>query len=114
MKSAISNHTQSDTNEKEPLIDGHAWDDGSKSLTEMIQELEQELPLVEYRDGEFIFYDERRSSYAFDADRCDTNAKLLEWIRHMTEKCWVTGLHINQFLKLAVKHQPQVKIDYHA
>ena len=90
------------------------WDDGSKTLTEMIRELEQELPLVEYLDGEFIFFDERRNSYAFDADRCDTNAKLLEWIRHMTEKCWVTGQHIQQFLQLAVKHQPQIEIDYRA
>lgn len=90
------------------------WNSNPQSITEMIRQLEQELPLVEYRDGEFVFYDERRSSYAFDADRCDTNAKLLEWIRHMTENSWVTGLHIQQFLQLAVKHQPQIEIDYRA
>ena len=30
----------------------------------------------------------------------------------LTEKVWGTGLHIQQFLQLAVKHQPQIEIDY--
>jgi hypothetical protein len=88
--------------------------DAPKTLMQLIHEVEQEKPLVEYRDGEFVFYDEDRHPYVFDACRADTHAKLLEWIRHMTEKVWVTGLHINQFIRLAAKHLPQIKIKYSA
>ena len=62
----------------------------------------------------FFFYDEYRRPYAIDANRTNTHAKLLEWIRHMTEKAWVTGLHIHEFVKLAAVHLPRIKIDYSA
>jgi hypothetical protein len=88
------------------------WD--GVSLTELIERFENAPPLVEYHGGEFIFYDENRRPYGFDASRTDTNAKLLEWIRHMTEKVWVTGPHINEFVRLAAEHLPRIKIDYSA
>jgi hypothetical protein len=71
------------------------WFADIKTFEQMVWELEHSQPLVEYRDGEFIFHDEHGPRYAFEAERADTNAKLLEWIRHMTEKVWVTGPHIN-------------------
>jgi len=88
------------------------WD--AVSLTKLIEKFEHTQPLVEFRNGEFIFYDESRRPYAFEAHRANSNAKLLEWIRHMTEKVWVTGPHINEFVRLAVKHLPRIKIDYSA
>lgn len=63
-----------------------------KPSLEMIRQLERELLLVEYRFR----------PYAFDADRCNKNAKLLGVIRQVTEKIWVTDLHIQQFLQLAI------------
>ena len=84
------------------------------SLTELIERIEHAQPLVEYRDDEFIFHDEQGPRYGFEAERADTNAKLLEWIRHMTEKVWVTGPHINEFVRLAAVHLPRIKINYSA
>ena len=88
----------------------NVWDNSSQAITEMVRQLERELLLVEYRDGQFIFYDKSLRPYAFDADRCNTNAKLLVVIRQMTEKVWLTGLHIQQFLDLASKHLRQIEI----
>ena len=83
-------------------------------LSQLFKEFEEQPPLVELVDGYFIFYDEDRRPYRFEASRADNNAKMLEWIRHLTEKYWVTGLHVWNFILIATEHLPDVKPDYSA
>ena len=80
------------------------------SLEERIDLLKHERPLVEYRDGEFILYDEGGRKYCFESNRIDTNTKLLDWVSHLSEKVWVTGLHIRKVLELAEQHLPGIQI----
>lgn len=36
--------------------------------------------------------------YPVEVKRCNTRGKMLHWIRHLSEKNWVTTEHIRQFI----------------
>jgi hypothetical protein len=47
--------------------------------------------------------------YEVEVSRCDTAAKLVDWIAHLLAKRWVTRTQIRQFIDLVVKHQPGIR-----
>jgi hypothetical protein len=47
--------------------------------------------------------------YEVEVRRCNTAAKLVEWIGHLLEKRWVTKQHLEQFIDLVERHVPGVR-----
>lgn len=42
--------------------------------------------------------------YEIETSRCDTAAKLVDWIAHLSEKVWVTTEHIRQLVEMVSAH----------
>lgn len=42
--------------------------------------------------------------YPIEFNRCDTPVKILEWVRHLCKKQWVTREHIAYFVSQATSH----------
>lgn len=53
-----------------------------------------------YREGAFIVIDELYR-YAIPIDRCNTHAKLLGWVFHLSAKRWVTKPVLIAFIATA-------------
>ncbi|MGD9128730.1 MAG: hypothetical protein PVH19_15245 [Planctomycetia bacterium] len=52
--------------------------------------------------------------YWIDLDRIDTNAKLVEWLRHLSEKDWFTASHVRQLIAITTRICPGVQPHYGA
>ncbi len=42
--------------------------------------------------------------YSIELDRCDTAVKILEWVRQLCQKQWVTREHIDYFVLQSTSH----------
>jgi hypothetical protein len=56
-----------------------------------------------------VLNEEAESWYEIVTSRCNTGAKLVEWVGHLLEKEWVTKDHIEQLINLVTKHYPTVR-----
>lgn len=51
-------------------------------------------------DGKYITVSERYS-YHIEKSRCDTHAKILGWVQHLSHKNWVTTKILGDFVSIA-------------
>ena len=52
--------------------------------------------------------------YSIGLDRIDTNAKLIEWLQHLSEKDWFTASHVRQLIAITIRICPDVQPHYGA
>ena len=52
--------------------------------------------------------------YSIGLDRINTNAKLIEWLRHLSEKDWFTASHARQLIAITIRICPDVQPHYGA
>jgi hypothetical protein len=61
-----------------------------------------------YVDGEYIVFrlpeDCLDEDYHIALDRCSTPEAILQWVRHLKPKYWVTEPMIQRFVQLATEH----------
>lgn len=62
-----------------------------------------------YEENKSLWYSlYKHNDYGFTFDieerRCNTEKKLLKWIKHLTEKNWITNDHIYQLITLYQIH----------
>lgn len=58
-------------------------------------------------------FDLKRSDddwYEIEASRCNTAAKLVGWIAHLSQKTWVTTDHIEYLIELVAREFPKVVV----
>lgn len=70
-------------------------------------DFKERKPVVKFRSKAFWM----NEHYFIEIERCDTPEKLIEWIRHLCYKSWVTTAHIQDLIMLAEKHAG-IKIAY--
>lgn len=59
-------------------------------------------PLVTRSGNEYTFHDRESPSFDYEFD-CESYESGLDWIRHMSEKNWVTTEHIHDFSSLLIE-----------
>jgi hypothetical protein len=70
--------------------------------------------LVRYSTSEGVpsfdlLADERGCWYEIEESRCNTAAKLVDWVAHLSEKTWMTTDHVEQLIELVAIHHPHVR-----
>lgn len=71
----------------------------------------QEPELARYSDGKCPSFDLLAPNdfwYEIPAHRCDTAPKLVEWLRHLSDKTWFSIGHTRQLIRLVDKRYPGV------
>lgn len=83
-----------------------------KTVEQLLEEHAQRKRRV-WVEGDEVVLDADGQKYRFELDRCDTPEKVLDWCIHLSEKTWVTGLHIRDFI-LLMHEVNKVPIDFWA
>ncbi len=82
------------------------------SMEELFAEADSEPVLVRYSTSEGVpSFDLLVDDYWYEveAKRCNTAAKLVDWLAHLCQKTWMTTDHVEQFIELAAIHYPKVR-----
>ena len=63
------------------------------------------VTIVKFGQTETLFYevyDPEMKGFLYDIAEgtCNTQEKLISWIQHLTEKCWITRAHIGQLISV--------------
>ena len=82
------------------------------SLATLIAQKKEEPPLVQIKRGHVVLDAESALPYEIELSRINTPAKLLEWVRHLSEKTWITAWHIHELVVTVAKACPHVNFAY--
>lgn len=83
----------------------------SKHISEGIKAFTERKPLVTI-DGNYLIinrFDGDDMEYEIAISECDTAAKLVNWMFHLTEKQWMTRELMREFIRVAC-HKSNIEL----
>lgn len=75
------------------------------SIKELI-EMKMPESVVKIEGGEILLRENPDSYYDYpiEIERVDSYGSIVKWVRHLSEKNWVTTTHLRQFIDVSCKH----------